>query len=92
MIARIRDVVRCAVPRDATVLVISKGDDDLLRLDGRVCGHFPQTDSGVYAGYHPADAAEAIRHLEALKTKGAEYLLVPATSFWWATRLSKEMP
>jgi spore maturation protein CgeB/SAM-dependent methyltransferase len=80
---RVRDVVRLALPPGARVLVISKGDDDLLNLDGRCGMHFPQTETGVYAGYHPADSAEAIKHLEALKTKGADFLLVPASSFWW---------
>lgn len=80
---RIRELVRSVLPPDAHVLVISKGEDELLRLEGRCGGHFPQTSGGVYAGYHPADSAEAIRHLETLKAQGAEYLLIPATSFWW---------
>jgi SAM-dependent methyltransferase/spore maturation protein CgeB len=80
---RIREVARSVLPTDARVLVISKGDDDLLRLDGRIGWHFPQTLGGVYAGYHPADSAEAIGHLETLKSKGAQYLLIPAVAFWW---------
>lgn len=82
-IARLRQVVRTALPVDARVLVISNGDDELIRLEGRHGMHFPQTRGGVYAGYHPKDAAEAIGHLEALIAKGAEYLLIPAGSFWW---------
>lgn len=80
---RIRDLVRSVLPSGARVLVISKGDDDLIRLDGRTGMHFPQTTNGVYAGYHPADSAEAIEHLERLKTAGAEYLLIPVSSYWW---------
>jgi hypothetical protein len=80
---RVREAARQALPTDARVLVISKGDDDLLNLDGRCGLHFPQTVTGVYAGYHPADAAQAIAHLESLKTKGAQFLLIPAPSFWW---------
>lgn len=79
---RIREVVRLSLPPAARVLVVSKGDDDLLRLDGRCGMHFPQTEGGVYAGYHPADSAEAIKHLEVLKPQ-AEFLLIPASSFWW---------
>src|SRR5205807_331783 len=41
-IARIRDVVRSAIPRDAVVVVVSKGDQELLDLDGRQGWHFPQ--------------------------------------------------
>lgn len=81
--ARLRDVVRAALPVDARVLVISNGDDDLIQLEGRYGMHFPQAASGVYAGYHPKDAAAAIGHLETLQSKGAKYLLIPADSFWW---------
>ena len=52
------------MPADATVLVASKGDAELLKLDGRTAWHFPQTLEGVYAGAHPAvvavDADEVI--------------------------------
>jgi spore maturation protein CgeB/SAM-dependent methyltransferase len=80
---RVREVARLVLPPEARVLVISKGDDDLLNLDGRYGLHFPQTAGGVYAGYHPADAAQAIAHLESLKAKGAQFLLIPASAFWW---------
>ena len=70
---RMRDVARVSLPADARVLVISKGDDDLLRLDGRHGWHFPQTAGGVYAGYHPADSTQAIAHLETLRARGAEF-------------------
>ncbi len=80
---QIREVVRRTVPQDATVIVVSKGDDELLKLDGRKGWHFPQTKSGVYIGYHPADSAAAIEHLEELRTKGGRYLLFPQPSFWW---------
>jgi SAM-dependent methyltransferase len=85
VIAKIREVVRAALPAGATVIVVSRGDDELTRLDGRTGWHFPQGLSGVYAGHHPADSAEAIRHLEDLRTRGGQFLLVPATAFWWLT-------
>jgi glycosyltransferase involved in cell wall biosynthesis len=37
---------------------------------------------GVYAGRHPIDSDEAQRYLELAKAKGAQYLLIPAKSFW----------
>jgi SAM-dependent methyltransferase/spore maturation protein CgeB len=80
---RVRETARLALPPEARVLVVTKGDDDLLRLEGRVGLHFPQTPAGVYAGYHPADSAQAISHLEEMKAKGAGFLLIPASSFWW---------
>jgi GT2 family glycosyltransferase len=79
----IKEIVRQKVPKNCRVLVISKGDRLLLDLDGREAQHFPQTPRGVYAGHHPADSAGAIAHLEDLRGKGADHLLVPATSAWW---------
>jgi glycosyltransferase involved in cell wall biosynthesis len=82
-IRRIRDVVQTAVPEGATVLVVSKGDEALLELDGRRGWHFPRTAAGVYAGHYPADDEAAIAHLEALRAEGAGYLVVPRTALWW---------
>jgi len=82
-IAQVRRVVRRVVPADATVLVVSRGDENLVKLRGCRMWHFPQTEDGVYAGHHPADSAEAIAHLESLRAKGAGYLLIPRPAFWW---------
>jgi hypothetical protein len=38
---RIREAVRESVPADETVLVMSKGDADLVDLYGREAWHFP---------------------------------------------------
>jgi hypothetical protein len=38
---------------------------------------------GVYAGRDPSDGDEARSCLESAKTNGAQYLLIPAKSFWW---------
>jgi glycosyltransferase involved in cell wall biosynthesis len=83
LVERVREVAREAVPAGATVLVVSRGDDTMLDLGGPRGQHFPQTDAGVYAGHYPADSAAAIAHVEALRNKGAEYLLFPQTAFWW---------
>jgi GT2 family glycosyltransferase len=80
---RLREAVRAAVPADATVLVISRGDETLLELPGRRALHFPQAVDGGWAGHHPADSEEAIGHLEALRGDGAEYLVVPPIYRWW---------
>jgi hypothetical protein len=71
------------LPPDATVLVVSRGDNDLLNLDGRDAWHFPREADGRYSGHHPADDQSAISHLEELCNWGAEYLLFPSTAFWW---------
>jgi hypothetical protein len=83
VVGRIRGIIRDRLPADAAVLVVSRGDDEILRLFGRRGGHFPQTPTGVYAGHHPADSATAVAHLEDLAAAGWDYLLVPATAFWW---------
>ena len=84
LISGIREVVYRVVPLNATVLVVSKGDDQLLELGARQTLHFPQDEQGQYAGYHPADSDAAIAMLEDLREKkGAEYLLLPSTGFWW---------
>jgi hypothetical protein len=84
----VRDIARRILPAGATVLIVSKGDEDLVRLDGRHGWHFPQAESGEYAGYHPATSADAIQHLEALCDRGARYLLIPSTAFWWLDHYS----
>jgi hypothetical protein len=89
LVRRVRAAVRASLPADATVLVVSRGDDELLELDGRRAWHFPRDEEGKYAGYHPADSTEAIAHLEKLRDKGAQYLLIPSTSFWWLGHYSK---
>lgn len=80
---RIRALVAAQLPPEATVLVVSRGDEQLLDLDGRRAWHFPQGDGGVYAGHHPGDSAEAIAHLEALRARGGSHLLFPQTGMWW---------
>lgn len=80
---RVRELVAEATPAGATVLVVSRGDEDLLALDGRVGWHFPQAETGVYAGHHPEDAEVAVRHLEELRVRGATHFVIPATSAWW---------
>jgi len=53
----------------------------LLHEAGRAGWHFPDLELSP-AGY-PEDGHGAIRHLEAQRSRGAEYLVVPRASFWW---------
>jgi glycosyltransferase involved in cell wall biosynthesis len=85
---KIRQVVRDVVPTGACVLVVSRGDPELVKLPGRKAWHFPRTKDGRYRGYYPADSAEAIKWLEELRTKGGRYLLFPRTGFWWLDHYS----
>jgi len=79
----VRSFVDEGLPAGATVLVVSRGDEELVTLDGRVGWHFPQAEDGVYAGHHPDDSEIAISHLEELRARGATHLVIPATSAWW---------
>jgi GT2 family glycosyltransferase len=81
--ARVRQAVLEAVPENSTVLIVSRGDDELLRVDGRQAWHFPRADDGAYAGHHPADSKEAIAWLEEQRAAGAEYVVFPGTAGWW---------
>jgi hypothetical protein len=64
--------------------VVSNGDDELLKLGQNRHGwHFPQMQDGTYAGYHPGDSSEAIAHLSDLFKRGAQYVLLPQTAYWW---------
>jgi GT2 family glycosyltransferase len=83
VVRRIQEIVPEAVRPRATVLVVSRGDPELLKLDDHVAWHFPRDEDGSYAGFHPKDSEDAIARLEALRLQGAQYLLVPSLSLWW---------
>jgi Phytanoyl-CoA dioxygenase (PhyH) len=80
---RVRDAVAARVPEGATVLVVSRSDDELVDLEDRQGWHFPQDETGAWAGHYPADSAGAISHLEELQAKGAQYMVFPASGLWW---------
>jgi glycosyltransferase involved in cell wall biosynthesis len=82
MLPRFRKIVCDLVPEQSTVAVVSKGDPALLDLGRRNAWHFPQGSDGAYAGFYPAEDA-AVAHLEAVRTKGANYLVFPKSAFWW---------
>jgi len=37
----------------------------------------------IVAYHYPADSAEAVASLDTLREKGADFLLLPSTAFWW---------
>ncbi len=84
LLRRIRAVIVQAIPPDATVLMVSRGDEEMLSLAARAW-HFPRLDDGTYLGHHPADSAEAIANLEWQRSRGADFLLIPNSSSWWLT-------
>jgi GT2 family glycosyltransferase len=70
MVARVARAVADVVPVGATVLVVNRGDDRLLKLGDRQAWHFPRT-------------AEAIAMLDEARAAGARYLVVPSSGGWW---------
>lgn len=89
LVRRLHGAVMRSVPAGATLLVVSKGDDELVTFENRDAWHFPRAANGQYAGYHPASSEEALAHLEQMRGHGAEYLVVPAPSFWWFDHYSE---
>lgn len=83
MTERLRSVVDTAIPPDSTVLVVSKGDEGLMRLGRRRAWHFPMDGEGGYAGWYPANGEDALGHLHFLHGRGAGYIVFPATALWW---------
>src|SRR5437868_4468820 len=83
LVVRVRELVESVVPPGATVAIVSKGDSELLRLGTCVGWHFPRTALGAYAGHHPAGDDDAIARLETTREEGADFLVLPATAYWW---------
>ncbi|CAA9493265.1 MAG: hypothetical protein AVDCRST_MAG30-1496, partial [uncultured Solirubrobacteraceae bacterium] len=83
VVGRVHEYAAAELPADAEVLIVSRGDETLVELPRGRGRHFPQAAEGHYAGHHPADSADAVEHLEDLRARGANYLVIPATSGWW---------
>jgi FkbM family methyltransferase len=81
-IDHVQDLVNRRLPPGAIALVLSQGDERFVRLGQRVAWHFPRTETGAYAGY-PADNDTAIDHLEEMRARGAEFLVVPYPAYYW---------
>jgi hypothetical protein len=83
LVERVRERTMTVVPPGGLVAMVSRGDDRLLQLDGRVARHFPGDEAGLYAGYYPENAAKAMEQLLELKSRGTQFVVFPATAFWW---------
>ncbi|MGH7564074.1 MAG: hypothetical protein ACREK5_06600 [Gemmatimonadota bacterium] len=83
VIARARDEVARTVPPGSIVLVVSRGDEELVRFPNHRGWHFPRAAGGEYGGYHPEDSHAVIAHLDELRAAGAAFLVFPRTAFWW---------
>lgn len=58
-----------------TTIIWDTGDDS----EGRIY----LSEGGDYDSNRLKDSSEAISRLEAIRARGAQYLLLPATEFWW---------
>jgi hypothetical protein len=83
LVAEIQARAQELIPSGAIVLVAAKGEHALLQLEGSRGWHFPLGADGRYAGDHPAGDTAVIAQLEALRARGANHLLLPATTLWW---------
>lgn len=83
LVEQVRAAVAERVPAGERVLVVSRGDRELVDLGEVEADHFPQDDQGRYLGHHPRDSEDALARLEELRRAGAGYLVLPATSRWW---------
>jgi hypothetical protein len=83
LVGRVTRTVSAIVEPGASVLVVSRGDPNLLELGDAQGAHFPQSQSGGFAGYYPRDAESAVAHLHELREGGAQYLVFPSTCTWW---------
>jgi hypothetical protein len=73
-----RRFVIASVPERAVVLVVSRGYEPLLELNGIAARHFPPS-----IGFDPRDAQDAIRQVETERERGATHLALPAPELWW---------
>jgi hypothetical protein len=82
-IDEIRLAVARHVPEGSTIAIVSRGDEEILKLHGLRTRHFPQLADGKWSGEYPADGADAVAKLNASREQGAHYLLIPWPAFWW---------
>jgi glycosyltransferase involved in cell wall biosynthesis len=83
LVEDVRELMRQTIPSDASVAILSKGDEALVKPNGRRLRHFPADGNGEYAGYYPSDGHAAVAELEATRERGVRYLVIPKPAFWW---------
>ncbi len=88
-VRRIRQIVERVLPPGGAVAVIGRPDRALLNIHGRRGFCLPQNRDGEYTGYYPACDTAALAQLESVRSKGADYLIVPETSRWWLEHYSE---
>jgi hypothetical protein len=89
LVRRVRSIILRVIPEGKKLLVVSKGDHQLLDMEGRIASPFPQNGTGDFAGWYPEQSSEAIQALEELRTSGNDYLVFPHASMWWLDHYSE---
>ncbi len=79
--SRVASTIRRVVPVEASVAALDKWDPSLLHEAGRRGRHFP--DLALHPRGYPPDDGAAIRHLEELRSRGTDYLVLPRAAWWW---------
>jgi hypothetical protein len=85
----LEEMLRNLVPDHATLLVLTNPDQKPLQVNGINTRPFPACQPGVLARRELSDSTAAIAQLEALRAKGADFLLVPSREIWWLDYLSQ---
>jgi hypothetical protein len=81
--ARLRATVAAVVPEGATVLIVDRGDEELMAIEGREMRHLPRNPDGTPAWHQPMDSDDLLGQLERERSGGARYLVIPNASIWW---------
>jgi lipopolysaccharide biosynthesis protein/glycosyltransferase involved in cell wall biosynthesis len=79
LVPEIVELIRRVLPAGATILVVSDGRNDLLRLEGYETRHFPRVADREHEASSTDESVRGIELLEAEVEAGAEFLLVPHT-------------
>jgi SAM-dependent methyltransferase len=75
-VARVQRMVHFVLPLDAIVAVAAGGDERLLDLRLQKASEFPRPGTG-------SDAAALVADLEAIRSEGVHFLVIPSTSREW---------
>jgi hypothetical protein len=86
--ALIRATIAEVVPEGATVLIVDRGDEELMAVEGRRMHHLPRNPDGSPAWHQPEDGDDLLEQIAREHSQGAGYLAIPATSLWWLDHYS----
>ena len=82
MTRRLRRLVQGHVPRESRAVIVTGGDETLLRLASCKAEHLSQDRAGGYIGF-PKSSRAAVVQLEAARWRGADVLVIPQSGLWW---------